>query len=42
MSVTGVQARDIEGAPNATQALKALSLRMNQNDNLWTFRTLDF
>ena len=34
MSVTEVQARDIEGALNATQALKALSLRMNQNVNL--------
>ena len=34
MSVTEVQATDIEGTLNPTQALKALSLRMNQNVHL--------
>ena len=34
MSVTEVQATDTEGALNPIQALKALSLRMNQNVHL--------
>ena len=46
MSVTEVQATDIEGALTAIQAMKALSLRMNQmyiwEDGLWTFKTLEF
>lgn len=34
MSVTEVQATDIEAALTATQAQKGLSLRINQNVNL--------